>query len=275
MLPILNQATEYKPQVKRLLTTKGNTKLEKTRKSEKVIVASLTLRPAHKVKNAAGKTILNTCAWATSGCSAVCVLEHAGCSVYSSVKDIRDKKTEFLAFDQAGFIKMLKAELTSVVKYRDMLAKKSKKKKRQIFVRLNTASDIEWEKEAHVFNDFPQIQFYDYTKGIHRMEKDMPNNYHLTYSFNENSNVNRVCKLLDSGRNVAVVINRMAFGGRMEDIPSKITLGGKEYNAIDGDRHDLRVPFLDGQGNVIILRSKGGRPKMEAGIKSGFVMKID
>jgi hypothetical protein len=50
-------------------------------------------------------------------------------------------------------------------------------------VRLNGTSDIAWEREwRELFDMFPQVQFYDYTKDPSRLAYShyLPTNYHLT-----------------------------------------------------------------------------------------------
>lgn len=260
--------------LKTLLTSKGNTKLEKTRKSEKVIIGSLSLRPSHKVTDANGKVLLNTCPWATKGCSDVCVLEKAGCNVYSNVKRQRDLKSEFLAYQPDAFVAILKQDLKRLIVMRDNLAKKTKKKKQRIFVRLNTASDIQWEKYPDIFSEFPEIEFYDYTKGIHRLNAKLPKNYHLTYSWNEDSNAGKVQDLLENGFNVAMVVSAKYWHGKMEEIPATLPIGGESYRVVDGDKHDIRHPDWDGKGAIVALRSKGGQHNLAKGIKSGFIVQI-
>ena len=114
-------------------------------------------------------------------------------------------------------------------------------------VRLNGTSDVVWEKVApKVFTDFPQVQFYDYTKLPTRFDHAMPKNYHLTFSQSEN-NQRDAARLLKSKHNVAVVF-RLRKGAAL---PAKY-MGVK---VIDGDEHDLR--FTDKRGVVVGLRSKG------------------
>lgn len=280
-LPVINNSSKYDfSKIKSLLTTKGNTKLDKTRKSQKVMIGSLSLRPAMKVKDNNGKVILNTCAWSSSGCRAICVTEQCGCNTYSNVRDIRNLKTEFLAHDPVGFINLLKKDLRKLVEKRDNLAKKTKKKKQNIFVRLNTSSDYEWEKHESIFTEFPEINFYDYTKGVHRFNKKLPKNYQLTYSKSELSKEKDIEKVLDSGNNVAIVVSKTSWAGKMESIPKFMMIGKKKVSTVDGDVSDIRISSIpnssngDGKGNIIVLRSKGGQHKLKNGLKSGFIVKV-
>ena len=51
---------------------------------------------------------------------------------------------------------------------------------------------------------FPDVQFYDYTKNWKRFEKQLPANYHLTFSRSE-TNHDKAMELLNSGINVAII----------------------------------------------------------------------
>lgn len=74
-------------------------------------------------------------------------------------------------------------------------------------VRLNGTSDIRWETVAvdgarNIFERFPTVQFYDYTKIANR--RNLPANYHLTFSLAEDNDTAAEVALLN-GMNVAVV----------------------------------------------------------------------
>lgn len=133
-------------------------------------------------------------------------------------------------------------------------------------VRLNGTSDIRWEtipftwrgvNYACIFDAFPYVQFYDYTKIPTRRVADITN-YHLTYSYSGVSEfapvVIKALSHYGDDINFAVV-----FRG---DVP-KTFLGRRVVN---GDESDLR--FLDEKGVVIALKAKGkARRDM-----SGFVV---
>ena len=103
-----------------------------------------------------------------------------------------------------------------------------------------------------MFNQFPQVQFYDYTKIPTRKVSHIKN-YHLTWSYSEAND--KYAKLFDSvPYNKAVVFN----GG----LP-RIFKGMK---VIDGDKTDMR--FLDKTNRVVGLKAKGEAMKDD----SGFVI---
>ncbi|MDB2578763.1 hypothetical protein N9Y00_06960 [Tateyamaria sp.] len=109
-------------------------------------------------------------------------------------------------------------------------------------IRLNVYSDIMWERQfPEIATDFPNTQFYDYTKHFNRMFRDRPDNYHLTFSLHEN-NQSQAKKVLQAGMNVAAITDEI--GGSLFGFP-----------VIDGDDHDLR--FLDPTPCVVGLRAKG------------------
>lgn len=143
-------------------------------------------------------------------------------------------------------------------------------------VRLNGTSDLPWERIKNpatgltLPQTFPDVQFYDYTKAPIAFRRELPANYHLTFSLSEENDVH-AADALEHGRNVAVVFNlRPGKGGKrpVKGAPLPATFMGRPV--IDGDEHDLR--FLDPQGGVIVgLRAKSltnaGRAAMAA---SGF-----
>ena len=125
----------------------------------------------------------------------------------------------------------------------------------------------------NVFEAFPLVTFYDYTKSPERMTaflssqtvpqtwagnmawvakggRDFPKNYHLTFSRSE-TNGEIALSFLRSGGNVAMVFRHR--------LPTSY-LG---FEVVDGDETDLR--FLDGSGKIIGLKEKGLAKKDETG----------
>lgn len=193
---------------------------------------------------------INTCPNASDGCKSSC-LYSAGRGKFNNVQEARINKTIKFKESPINFIK----ELINDIK---KLQRRAAKNKQKLCIRLNGTSDIAWEhykiNGVNLFNLFPEVQFYDYTKSIDRVLKNKLNNYHLTFSRSE-SNDREVNELLQLGFNVAVVFDQL---------PQKFN----SVEVIDGDNHDLR--FLDKRGVVVGLKPKGQAKKD----LSNFVIKI-
>jgi hypothetical protein len=200
----------------------------------------------------------NVCPSATRGCKLGC-LNLSGHGVYTSVQQARIRRTKFFKEQPELFFEVLRTDIMSHVS-------SSLNKNLQPTCRLNGTSDIDWENVRGpngqtIFEEFPDVQFYDYTKCADRMTDYLagmlPKNYYLTFSLTEdNDDIARAFTM--SGGNVAAVVN----------IDKKQPLSPKfmGFQTVDGDTHDLR--FLDPKGgHIIVLRAKGPAKKD----KTGFV----
>ena len=120
--------------------------------------------------------------------------------------------------------------------------------------RLNGTSDLSWEKytvgntDMNLFQLFPTVQFYDYTKVLGRKTAQYPN-YHLTFSRAENNDAD-VGMALAKGMNVTAVYDEIPEG------------------MFSADETDLR--FLDPRVGFIGLKAKGPAKKDY----SGFVIRL-
>lgn len=226
------------------LLNSGNAK---TRKGEKLgyITYGIHLAPA-KLSG------FNVCSSASAGCAAAC-LNTAGRGAMSNVQKARIAKTKLFFSDKSLFLSMLNQEIEAAIK-------SAKRKDMQPVFRLNLTSDLPFEKIKHegqtVFERFPQVTFYDYTKHVDRMTKflagEMPKNYHLTFSRSETKdNQAFASAFLKSGGNVAMV-----FRGKL---PAK----HDGVQVVNGDETDLR--FLDPKGCIVGLVEKGLAKKDETG----------
>ena len=123
-------------------------------------------------------------------------------------------------------------------------------------IRLNGTSDISFENTT-IFSDFPNVQFYDYTKvykrALKHAEGKMPSNYHLTYSLNED-NYDLAFNILKLGGNISAVFRKY--------IPEIF----KGYKVVNADLSDLR--FNDPKNVICGLIAKG-KAKTDF---SGFVL---
>ena len=132
-------------------------------------------------------------------------------------------------------------------------------------IRLNGTSDISWEKfkvkdNKNIFELFPKVQFYDYSKNHLRFKNPLPKNYRLIFSRSE-TNENIAMELIKKGINLAVVF---------DEIPKTY----KGYKVIDGDLHDMR--FSEEKGIIIGLKYKKNTNKNsdnEIAFKTGFAIR--
>lgn len=229
------------------LLSRGKSLSVKVMKSDKsgkgYMSAIMYLAPA----SISGK---NMCPKSSAGCRASCLFTSGIAGAFPRINQYRINKTQFYLSDRQGFKTKLIREITNFVKY-------CKAKGQRPAIRLNGTSDIVWEKVMpELFTAFPEVQFYDYTKIIRRLEKPLPKNYHLTFSRSE-TNDEECKKALKLGFNVAVVFDHK------KPMPKKYF--SKVVNT--GDDDDLR--FLDKQGVVIGLKAKG-KAKRD---NTGFVVK--
>ena len=238
----------------KLMFTNGNPKTDKNLKIEslkKYWIKRLNLAPA----SISG---FNTCASASKGCKEAC-LHEAGNPVFMPQKTLgRVNRTQLYFKDRAKFLSMITREIRN----HEINCNKHGLKP---VVRLNTTSDIMWENHK-IFELFPNVQFYDYTKHFKRMLKylksDMPKNYHLTFSRNE-VNGFQATQVLKAGGNVAVVFRK--------ELPETY----KGFKVVSGDEHDLR--FLDPSNVVVGLKEKLTIDKKTGKLgrdNSGFVVDL-
>lgn len=226
----------------KLLSVSADNKTVKG-ETEGFLTAILYLAPADE----AGK---NVCPHASKGCRQAC-LWTAGKGALPKVREARIRKTkEFLA-SPTKFVERL---------YFDIKRFLIDAEEKGMFpaIRLNGTSDINWGaikyKGKSLFEHFPQVSFYDYTKNPNKVKTNKFPNYHLTFSRSESPANHKAAKeLLAMGFNVAVV-----FKNKPD------TYWGAKV--IDGDKNDLR--FLDPKGVVVGLKAKGKARKDE----SGFVV---
>ena len=204
----------------------------------------------------------NSCAMAKQASCIDACLYTAGRGQMSNVQTARQRKAEWFYKDRVGFMKQLYEDIKKFQTY-------CHKRNIQPCVRLNGTTDIRWELikigAYNIFDWFPEVQFYDYTKIANRKCKDIPN-YHLTWSY---SNANpEYAKLLDKaleqGMNAAVV-----FRSNFIKVVPKCWHKWKGYPVIDGDQDDLR--FLDPKGGHIVALYAKGKAKKDT---SGFVQEV-
>ena len=234
---------------KNLLSTSADAKTVKGQKLG-YLTGILYLAPS----NIAGRG--NVCPMAEkAGCLKAC-LYTAGRGAFNSIQQARIAKTQYFFDNQQAFMLDLYKSVQSVIN-------KAKKQNLIPLIRLNGTSDIAWENIPvlsfkNIFEAFPDVQFYDYTKIPTR--KNIPENYDLTFSYSGIAEYQPIVKkalLNDKLSRIAVVFDKQ------ENIPAEFL--GREV--LGGDNSDVR--HLDKKGSIIALYAKG-KAKRD---NSGFVIK--
>jgi len=235
-----------------LLTTNNH----KTIKGEKLGYITFILYMSPYTANSKG---VNVCSHASRGCADSCLVGSGNGGMFPKVMQGRIDKTEYFLRDRVGFFNQLKSEIEKAIKKHEGKA--------IVTFRLNGTSDIAYERfrvfdGKNIFEIFPHVKFYDYTKNHTRFEKELPSNYHLTFSRSETNHAKAI-ELLNKGKNVAIVFDKL---------PS--TYEG--FEVISGDETDLR--FLDKKNVIVGLKYKfmtgrGGGEKNKLAFSSGFVVK--
>jgi len=228
----------------KLLSVNSNPKIDKSNKvSEKYWSCIMHLRP------------INTkiCPYQDiAKCKEACLNTAGLGGVYPSIQKARQKKTELFLNDRDQFMQVLIKDIHTFLRA-------CKRKDKLPAIRLNGTSDIQWEKidieGQNIFEMFPQIQFYDYTKIPTRKVDNIPN-YHLTWSYSEANE--KYAKMFDK------VPNNKAVVFKNKILPTMF----KGLKVIDGDTHDMR--FLDKPNSVVGLKAKG-KARQD---KSGFVINV-
>lgn len=176
-------------------------------------------------------------------CETAC-LYTAGRGAYNNVQQARIAKTKRFFEDRENFLLDLEFSVNKLVKQAEKLGLTP-------LVRLNGTSDITFENipfknHANIFDAFPNVQFYDYTKLPTR--KNIPSNYDLTFSYSGVDTFAPITKkalLNDKLSRIAVVFDKK------ENIPQ--TFEGK--TVLSGDNSDIR--HLDAKNTIVALYAKG------------------
>jgi len=193
------------------------------------------------------------CPKRTPGCTDACLNKAGRGGMFrkgentNMIQKARIRKTVEFFSNRDQFMKDLYQDIRKAIKFAD------KQGLTPVF-RLNGTSDLSWEKytvgntDMNLFQLFPTVQFYDYTKVLGRKVKQYPN-YHLTFSRAENNDAD-VGMALAEGMNVTAVYDEIPAG------------------MFSADETDLR--FLDPRVGIIGLKAKGPAKKDY----SGFVIRL-
>jgi hypothetical protein len=202
-----------------------------------------------------------TCPKRTAGCTAACLNTAGRGGMFKKgestnvIQEARKRKTRMFFENRELFMQLIVKDITLAIK-------QSVKLGLIPVIRLNGTSDLAFEKYSvirdgveynNIFEAFPEIQFYDYTKILGRKVKDIKN-YNLTFSAADGNDLD-VMKAIQQGYNVATV-----FGLKKTEVMPEYYMGRPVFN---GDESDLR--FLDPKGVVVGLYAKGKAKKDTSG----------
>lgn len=238
-----------------------------------IVAAVLYLAPA----DLSGYEVCNG---RTKGCTVGClntggqggigsVFDENGMLVVPNVVQLcRIRRTKLFFEQRETFMALLVKDL-------EKLIKKAKKRGGLPAFRPNGTSDLDWlvipcvrkgVRFANIFEAFPEVRFWDYTKVKSRMmaflRGELPANYDLTFSRAETlANQITAMQVLQAGGNVAVVFSTK----RKAALPA--TWNG--HIVLDADVNDFR--FADEKGGRIAgLRAKAKARKD----RTGFVVAV-
>ena len=218
----------------------ASSKLIKNMKVSGTYTYSIMLAPA-------SESGYNVCSHSTPECRLGCLATsgRAGIELMSGrtrAKNSRINKAKLFFENTEYFMNWMIAEMK-------MYQAKAIKDNYSFSARLNTTSDIDWANVRmngkNIFEMFPDVIFYDYTKNFNKVKNNIYPNYDLTYSYT-GRNLDKAVEVLKMGLNVAVVYNAK----RNELLPE--TFEG--YKVINGDLTDFRID--DEKGCVVGLHWK-------------------
>src|SRR5262245_59579901 len=212
----------------------------------------------------------NVCAMAhVAQCIEPCLYKAGRAELFESIPAARIAKTQRYFKSRSNFMAELVRDLEKFVRH-------CAKQGVLPAVRLNGTSDIQYEV-AHpcmrdgkafdsIFEAFPTVVFYDYTKIYKRCYRALPSNYSLTLSYSGANPAygEAIWKAAnDTGTNVAVVFRSKAL--RNAHMDSNVF--GRPV--VNGDLTDMR--FLDDRGVIVGLYAKGKAGRAD---RSGFVVEV-
>ena len=185
----------------------------------------------------------------------------AGMLPANAIQRARIARTRLFSTDKPEFFRLL---------YREIHALKRKAERMDLtpVIRLNGTSDLLWEKIPmpvsdnkrgvhgyfeNVFEVFPELQFYDYTKIWKRMYRQMPSNYYLALSYSAASKrYSDACKKTHRETGCSLI---MVYRDKVAKENARTFFEEAHAPYVDGDANDLR--FLDPAGAMVVLKAKG------------------
>jgi hypothetical protein len=188
---------------------------------------------------------INLCTGATEECVLLCLYDSGFASVFASVNEARQRRTEFYVTDKENFIIQLAKEINEFILNADG---------KEVLFRLNGTSDLDFLYLLKKYADFDfmktpdNVFFYDYTKIFGKIVKygHCSDKYKQTFSFS-GENKEQCIEALKLGNNVAMV-----YKGTMPTI-------WNGYEVVDGDVSDEEM--FKYSGKVLALKLKGNKQK--------------
>ena len=194
--------------------------------------------------------VLDNCPSSTPKCRAACLAFTGRIEMEKNRAGVigrsRQGRTRMLAEDPQLFADVLYSQL-------ERENRKAKRDGFNVAFRPDVLSDRFWHLEnPWIFERFPRWKVYGYTKSVLKIQNlidgELPDNYHLTYSWSEKSSSLYCRTILESGVNVAVPFyDSKTLKGVLPDS----WLG---FPVVDGDKSDLR--FQDPKRSIVGLRVK-------------------
>ena len=171
---------------------------------------------------------------------------HVDCLVSSGM--MRMKKQQIAMISRTLYYLNFKKEFMAQLRLE--ITEGYKKYGNSFAVRLNGTSDINWKD---IISEFPNVQFYDYTKIKNMMIKNKNKNHHYTFSGSMFSQYSRkeLKQAINEGLNIAIAFNTKESKKDTLRIPKKIF--NKPLVSFD----DTDVRFKDKQGSIGYLKRKG------------------
>jgi hypothetical protein len=188
---------------------------------------------------------INLCINASEECILLCLYDSGFASVFASVNEARQRRTEFYVTDKEKFIKQLAKEINEYI-----LEANGK----EILFRLNGTSDLDFLYMLKKYADFDfmatpdNVFFYDYTKILGKVKKysHCTDKYRLTFSFS-GTNKDECIEALQSGANVAMVYKK------------NMPLVWNGFEVVNGDVSDEEM--FKYKSKVLALKLKGNKQK--------------
>ena len=175
---------------------------------------------------------------------------------YSSIIKARVRKLNFWLNDRPAFLKILRHELGLYEKLCLDIGVEG-------WVRLNVLSDIDWEN-FDIPQNFPTLNFLDYTKRPDRITGNLPDNYRLIFSYSGAARYQKhVDTAVENNAPIAIVIDKMPTGDFH-------FLGRSEW--IDGDQSDMINCFQTGK-NIFLKYKPSKNMTPEKIAASPFILK--